>query len=120
MNFLCFQDIDTIDDQLRAQIQLWVLQTSNVVATIVIICYSTPIFIAVLIPLIIIFAFMQVYMTSIVYGSQITGNSIMYSTAVHTDENIKSNALLTLCEGNFLVTSGFPWHEGQVMLKSFL
>ena len=63
-NFLWFQDIDTIDDQLRAQIQFWMMQTANVVATIIIICYSTPIFVAVLIPLVILFAFMQVCITT--------------------------------------------------------
>ena len=81
---MCFQDMDTIDDQLRARIQVWVMQTSNVVATIIIICYSTPIFIAVLIPLVIIFAFMQVRMTSLmpvgIMASQLTGNSIVYLT----------------------------------------
>ena len=82
---MCFQDMDTIDDQLRARIQVWVMQTSNVVATIIIICYSTPIFVAVLIPLVIIFAFMQVLVTSLmplgIMASQLTGNSIIYLTA---------------------------------------
>ena len=44
---------------------MWVIQTANIVATIIIICYSTPIFIAVLIPLVIIFVVMQVCVTTL-------------------------------------------------------
>lgn len=54
------KDIDTLDDQLRMQIQFWMMQFSPIVATIVVVTYSTPIFIVVVIPLLILFVIIQV------------------------------------------------------------
>ena len=77
------KDIDTLDDQLRMQIQFWMMQSSPIVATIIVISYTTPIFIAVVIPLIILFAIIQVSMVVLL----ITGPLCWESTG-HTGAGI--------------------------------
>ncbi len=54
------KDVDTMDADLRMQIQQWIIYVSNILSSLIIITYSTPIFISVVIPLIIIFAIIQV------------------------------------------------------------
>ena len=54
------KDVDTVDADLRMFIQNWMSTVAPVIATIIIICYSTPIFVAVLVPLGILFVILQV------------------------------------------------------------
>ena len=54
------KDVDTMDTDLHMQIQQWIIYVSNILSSLIIITYSTPIFILVVIPLIIIFAIIQV------------------------------------------------------------
>ena len=54
------KDIDTLDDQLRTFVLMLLFQQSAMVATIVAICYSTPLFIAVAIVLAALFLGLQV------------------------------------------------------------
>lgn len=54
------KDVDTVDADLRMFIQNWMFTVAPVIATIVVIIYSTPIFVAVVIPLAILFIILQV------------------------------------------------------------
>ncbi len=54
------KDVDTLDAELRVYIQNWSSTVSPVIATVVVIIYSTPIFVVVVIPLAILFAILQV------------------------------------------------------------
>ena len=54
------KDVNTVDADLRRFIQNWMSTVSSVIATLFIIIYSTPIFVAVAIPLGILFIILQV------------------------------------------------------------
>ena len=62
------KDVDTVDADLRMYIQNWMSTVSPVIATIIIIIYSTPIFIVVVIPLGILFFILQVHDTNSMWG----------------------------------------------------
>lgn len=55
------KDVDTIDNVLPMSIRFWMLMFFNVVAVIVVISYSTPIFLSVVLPMAIIYYFIQVF-----------------------------------------------------------
>ena len=55
------KDVDTIDNVLPMSIRFWMLMFFNVVAVIVVISYSTPIFLSVVLPMAVIYYFIQVF-----------------------------------------------------------
>ena len=60
------KDVDTVDADLRMYIQNWMFTVSPVIATLIVIIYSTPIFVVVVIPLAILFIILQVSRLEIV------------------------------------------------------
>ena len=50
---------------------------------------------------------------------QNAGDLTVYSTGCSGQQQSYINTLLDLCEGNPLVTGGFPSHKGPVMQKAF-
>ncbi|KAL7635871.1 UNVERIFIED_CONTAM: hypothetical protein RMT77_013688 [Armadillidium vulgare] len=59
------KDLDTLDNTLPWNLRSWLMCVGQVIATLVVICYATPIFIAVLIPTMILYYFVQlVYVTT--------------------------------------------------------
>ena len=54
------RDIDTVDTVLPGLLQEWALSAINVLATVIILCYSTPIFTAIAVPLAFLYYFAQV------------------------------------------------------------
>lgn len=54
------RDIDTVDNALPELLESWLTSAFNVLATVVILCYATPIFIVVAIPLAVLYYLAQV------------------------------------------------------------
>jgi ATP-binding cassette, subfamily C (CFTR/MRP), member 2 len=54
------RDIDTVDTTLPELLESWLTSAFNVLATVIILCYATPIFIAVAIPLAVFYYLAQV------------------------------------------------------------
>ena len=54
------KDMDVIDINIPQTIRIWLGTGSTVIATLFVICYSTPVFLAVLVPLGIMYYFVQV------------------------------------------------------------
>jgi len=54
------RDIETVDTVLPELIESWLISAFDVLATVVILLYSTPIFLAVAIPLAVLYYFAQV------------------------------------------------------------
>ncbi|XP_048239875.1 multidrug resistance-associated protein 1-like [Haliotis rufescens] len=53
------QDIDTVDNELPLTFEMWIDTALLVLGTIIVISYSTPIFLAVIVPLFILYVFIQ-------------------------------------------------------------
>ena len=56
----CSKDVDTLDEQLPMKLRLFLYYTIPLIAIIVVVSYSTPIFLAVVVPLGFIYYFFQV------------------------------------------------------------
>ena len=54
------RDVETIDNTLPQLIRSWITTTFTVVSTVVVISYSTPIFLAMFLPLAVLYYFIQV------------------------------------------------------------
>ena len=54
------KDLDTMDTVVPMNVRFWFLCTLTVVATLVVLCYSTPIFLVVVVPLAALYYFVQV------------------------------------------------------------
>lgn len=55
------RDIEVIDGLLPETIQSWLMTFFGVVSTMIILCYSTPIFLVVVVPVFILYYFIQVF-----------------------------------------------------------
>ena len=56
-------DIDTVDNVLPLTVEMWLDCVFAVVATLIVICYSTPIFLVTILPLAVVYFFVQVCIT---------------------------------------------------------
>lgn len=54
------RDIDTVDSVLPEIFESWITSAFNVLSTVIILCYATPIFIAIAVPLGVLYFFAQV------------------------------------------------------------
>jgi len=63
------KDIDVIDSQLPRSLHSWVVCALSVIATIAVICYSTPLFIVVILPMSVIYYVVQVHLLDTILTS---------------------------------------------------
>ena len=56
-------DIDTVDNVLPLTMEMWLDCVFAVIATLIVICYSTPIFLVMILPLAVVYFFVQVCIT---------------------------------------------------------
>ena len=73
------RDIETVDSVLPQLFEQWLGSAFDVLATITILLYTTPVFLAVAIPLAVLYYYAQVAAVSVVLGQRKTLNIFVYS-----------------------------------------